>query len=59
MAAGSGKNIVVHASAPLSTSQFGGHLYSETSLSLALAQRPGGPSTTPTGAGSVTSVIFR
>lgn len=58
MVVGGGKNTVVPASAPVSLSQDGGHL-SATSLSLALAQKPGQQSTTATGGGSVTSVIFR
>lgn len=58
MVAEGGKNIVVPASAPLSLSQDGGHSFA-TSFSLALAQKPGWPSTTPTGEGSETSVIFR
>lgn len=59
MVAGGEKNTVVPASAPLSLSQDGGHSYSATSLSLALAQKPGEPSLTPTGAGSRALVIFR
>lgn len=59
MVAGGGKNTIVPASAPLSLSQDGGRSFSATSFSLAMAQKPGGQSTTPTGAGSVTSVIFR
>lgn len=59
MVAGGEKNTVVPASVPLSLSQDGGHSYSATSLTLALAQKPGGSSFTPTREGSRTSVIFR
>lgn len=49
MVAGGEKNTVVPASAPSSLSQDGGHSYSATSLSLALAQKPGGLHSHPQG----------